>query len=106
MDKYLLYDPEDGYNTFETIESIKNHVDNLDFPEGFPEDSFKIYKLIEVSRFKEIDNVNNYKCIKDIRINCICKESCEDEDQECEDADEWPYGTEKERIGALEWIKK
>ena len=106
MDKYLLYDPEDGYETFETIESLKNHVNNLDFPEGFPEESFKIYVLEEVSRFKEIDNIDNYKCIKDILKNCICKDSCEDaEDKECEDAEEWRYGIETKRIGMLEWIK-
>ena len=106
MDKYLLYDPEDGYRTFETIESLKLHVNNLDFSEKFPEDSFRIYELTEVSVFKETDNAENYKCIKEDRYICWEKGSCYREDEECEDAEEWPYSNDKDRVGILEWIKK
>jgi hypothetical protein len=105
MDKYLLYDPENGYSTFSSVEEIKKHVANQDYSEGYPDEQFLIYKLKERSVFKETDNINNYKCLKDISKNCISKDICKLEDDECEDAEQWPYNSYFGRVCELEWIK-
>lgn len=103
--KYSLFDPENGWSFFNDLGEIKNHIKNQDFSEGYPEESFLIYQLKEFSVFEETDNVNNYKCIKNISKNCICKDRCDDEDRDCEDADEWPYSAYIERVGEIGWIE-
>ena len=105
MDKYVLYDPENGYSAFDNIEEIKKHVASQDYSEGYPDEQFLIYELKERSVFKQTDNIDNYQCIK-FKKNCICKDECEYEDEKCEDVEEWPYRSEFERVGELDWINE
>jgi hypothetical protein len=105
MDKYLLYNPDDGYETFESLEMLKNYFNELDLTdEEIPNECFKIYKLIEISSLKETDNISNYKCVKNHDHSCYNKDSCDDEDEGCEDAEEWPYNSDIETIVEIEWI--
>lgn len=85
MDKYLAYNAINSeYEECSTIEEAREYLEEsfLDREEGYHPDltGCKIYKLVEIVEYDEIDSKDNYKYEHD-----------DDIPEEDEESEAWPY---------------